>query len=247
MTSYITSYIALFLGVVAWALLLPKGRQIPDGLKEGLTLFGGAFLLGSCFINLVPHIFVNGFTAESIHLKIGASVLFGFLLQLLLEYMTSGIEHGHHHHENHSSSAPVTGLVIGLCIHAFLEGMPLIDSDGNIHQSLLYGIILHNIPIALVLIALFTSKGFNWWKTFALLSLFAIMTPLGSICNTHFITQNTEVQSIIMGIVVGILLHVSVSILFDKGHNQLSWWKLFLLIAAFAAAYFTPGCPEIYG
>ena len=50
----------------------------------------------------------------------------------------------------------------------------------------------------------------------------------------------------IMGVVVGILLHVSVSILFDHDHNNFSFVKLLLIIIAFIAAYFTPGCPEIY-
>jgi hypothetical protein len=40
---------------------------------------------------------------------------------------------------------PVTGLLIGLCIHAFLEGMPLVDLDGDIHQGLLYGIVRDHI------------------------------------------------------------------------------------------------------
>ena len=49
-----------------------------------------------------------------------------------------------------------------------------------------------------------------------------------------------------MGIVVGILLHVSVNILFDHDHNNFTVAKLLLIILAFVAAYFTPGCPEIY-
>ena len=50
----------------------------------------------------------------------------------------------------------------------------------------------------------------------------------------------------IMGIVVGILLHVAVNILFDHDHNNFTVAKLLLIILAFVAAYFTPGCPEIY-
>jgi hypothetical protein len=49
-----------------------------------------------------------------------------------------------------------------------------------------------------------------------------------------------------MGVVVGILLHVSVNILFDHDHNNFTITKLLLILIAFTAAYFTPGCPEIY-
>lgn len=257
-----------------WGILLPKGKKLPQILLDSITAFGGAFLLGSCFINLVPHMYAHGFAIDGI--KIGVAVLIGFLIQLLLESLTNGIEHGHnhchcceeesdtHHHDSDSTSHeahhhhhhdglchenhthPVTGLMIGLSIHAFLEGMPLVDTDGTIHQSLLYGIILHNIPLALVLLTLFVNNRFSLAKSLLLLSVFAIMTPLGSLCNLFIVSNDNTVQAFIMGIVVGILLHVSVSILFDH-ESKHKYLKLILIILAFIAAYFTPGCPEIYG
>ena len=251
-SKYIISYVLIFIGIVAWVLLLPKGKKMPQGMLDGITVFGGAFLLASCFINLVPHAYADGFAVSvcGMHLKVGIAVLAGFLLQLLLENLTHGVEHGHDHHEGHSRAGqayPVAGLLLGLSIHAFLEGMPLVDADGELHQSLLYGIILHNIPIALVLVGMFMHNHYSFGKSLALLSLFAMMTPLGSMCNIWLLSGNSQLQALIMGLVVGILLHVSVSILFDHGQNTLKWWKVLLIIAAFAAAYFTPGCPEIYG
>ena len=237
-----------------------------------ITIFGGAFLFASCFINLVPHMFLGDepyrFVTPGLHFKIAAAVMVGFLIQLLLEQLTKGAEHGHnhcpcceeekeaeeHHHEHHqhdghchnASIHPVTGLLIGLSIHAFLEGMPMVDLDGDIHQGLLYGIVLHNIPIALVLVGLFMHNGYGFWRSLALLTVFAVMTPLGSLCNLYLVPQNEILQSLLMGVVVGILLHVSVSILFDHDHNNFSWTKFALILIAFVAAYFTPGCPEIY-
>ena len=277
-SAIIYSYILIFGAIVIWGLLLPKGKKMPQTLLDSITAFGGAFLLGSCFINLVPHMYAHGFAIDGI--KIGVAVLIGFLIQLLLESLTNGVEHGHNHchcceeehdghretgeerhasdeghhehhhhhdglcHENHSH--PVTGLMIGLSIHAFLEGMPLTDTDGTIHQSLLYGIVLHNIPLALVLLSLFVNNRFSLVKSLLLLSVFAVMTPLGSLCNLYFVSSDDTIQAFIMGIVVGILLHVSVSILFDH-ESKHKWLKLILIILAFIAAYITPGCPEIYG
>lgn len=273
-SNIIYSYILIFGGIVIWGILLPKGKKLPQILLDSITAFGGAFLLGSCFINLVPHMYAHGFAIDGI--KIGVAVLIGFLIQLLLESLTNGIEHGHnhchcceeesdtHHHDSDSTSHeahhhhhhdglchenhthPVTGLMIGLSIHAFLEGMPLVDTDGTIHQSLLYGIILHNIPLTLVLLTLFVNNRFSLAKSLLLLSVFAIMTPLGSLCNLFIVSNDNTVQAFIMGIVVGILLHVSVSILFDH-ESKHKYLKIILIILAFIAAYFTPGCPEIYG
>lgn len=259
-TAIILSYLLIFGGIVIWCLLLPSGKKVPHSIVEGITTFGGAFLLASCFINLVPHMYASGFYTPDTHIKLGMAVLIGFIIQMLLEWLTSGVEHGHNHcQECHDDDAtedhhsehqqhhfhPITGLLVGLSIHAFLEGMPLVDSDGQLHQSLLYGIVLHNIPLALVLITLFIHNGFSTAKSIALLSLFAIMTPLGSLCNLLLLPPNETLQSFIMGIVIGILLHVSVSILFDRETNN-KWLKLLLIVAAFAAAYLTPGCPEIY-
>lgn len=253
-TTVILSYALIIVGIIVWALLIPSRRHVSPRLMNYINIFGGAFLFASCFINLVPHMFLGEdpyrFVTPNLHFKIAAAVMVGFLIQLLLEQLTHGAEHGHGHLPDETLNATghpaIFALLIGLCIHAFLEGMPMVDLDGDIHQGLLYGIVLHNIPIALVLVGLFISHGYGLWRSFCLLLLFAVMTPLGSLCNLYLIPENEMLQSLIMGIVVGILLHVSVSILFDHHHNTFSWGKLLLILAAFVAAYFTPGCPEIY-
>lgn len=263
-TSIILSYLLIIGGVVIWSLLLPRRKKVSPLVMQYISVFGGAFLFASCFINLVPHMYLEGYSTPNWHFKVGATVMVGFLIQLMLEHLTKGVEHGHnhcecceetlehhehHHHEGHCHENhvhPITGLIIGMSIHAFLEGMPLVDCDGDIHQGLLYGIVLHNIPITLVMIGLFISNNYSNWKSIALLLFFAVMTPLGSLCNLFLLPENELLQALIMGVVVGILLHVSVSILFDHDHNKFSWLKLDLIVLAFVAAYFTPGCPEIY-
>lgn len=252
----ILSYALIIVGIIVWAVLLPSGKRFSPKMLNYINIFGGAFLLASCFINLVPHMFLGEgdyrFVTPNLHFKIAAAVMVGFLIQMLLEQLTHGAEHGHNHHEtaDHdvtpTTHISISALLIGLCIHAFLEGMPLVAPDGDIHQGLLYGIVLHNIPISLVLLSLFMNNGYKFWHSFLLLALFAVMTPLGSLCNMFFLPPDEMLQGLIMGVVVGILLHVSVSILFDEEHNSFSWTKLILILIAFVAAYFTPGCPEIY-
>lgn len=266
------SYLLIVLGVIIWIVLVPRRRKVGQHTLNHITVFGGAFLFASCFINLVPHLFTGEgdlrFLTPTLHFKVAAMVMVGFLIQLLLEQLTRGAEHGHNHcpccneeqevalhhhdHRHHEGRChdhrvhPMAGLLIGLCIHAFLEGMPLVDADGDIHQGLLYGIVLHNIPIALVLVSIFLHNRYSFAKSLLYLSIFAVMTPMGSLCNLFLLPENDTLQRLIMGIVVGILLHVSVSILFDHDHNRFSLLKLVLILAAFTAAYFTPGCPEIY-
>lgn len=253
-TEILFAYGVIILGVMIWGVLLSGKRNVGHRFIEYTTTFGGAFLFASCFINLVPHMYLEGYTTPTWGFKVGAAALIGFLIQLLLEQLTHGVEHGHNHNScceqhqhDHNHIHPMTGLLLGLCIHSFLEGMPMVDGEGDIHQGLLWGIVLHNIPITLVLITLMVNNQYKISKSILLLALFAIMTPLGSVIGLYCIANNETLSCLMMGLVVGILLHVSVSILFDHDHNQFSWTKLALIILAFVAAYITPGCPEIYG
>lgn len=56
-----------------------------------LLAFSGAFLISISFLVLLPEVY------EANHLYIGLFVLLGFLLQLFLELLTKGAEHGHDH------------------------------------------------------------------------------------------------------------------------------------------------------
>ena len=241
------AYLLIIVCILVWATLLIGHRTVSPSFMNGITIFGGAFLLGSCFINLVPHIFLvsdgSAFVVGSIHFKITAAVLVGFLIQMLLESLTNGVEHGQSHEAEEVSTV---GLMLGLSLHSFLEGMPLVDIDGEVHRGLLYGIVLHNIPISVILIGLFVSNGYSAVKSILLLSLFAVMTPIGSLCNLYLLPPDSTLQRLLMGVVVGILLHVSVSILFDHHEKKMSLSTVILVVLAFVASYFTPGCPEIY-
>ncbi|MCK9424323.1 MAG: ZIP family metal transporter, partial [Bacteroidales bacterium] len=172
-----------------------------------LLAFSGAFLIGITFLKLVPEVFATPTVLT------GVFVLLGFLLQLTLELITEGAEHGHRH--DHSESERVTPflLLIGLCIHSFLEGMPIVRNfDLRIQHSLVLGIVVHNIPISLTLMSLFLHYGCSKTRAFAYLGIFALMTPLGSISSN--ILSNTLTISLnpyfnyIMALVIGIFLHV---------------------------------------
>jgi len=210
-----------------------------------LLAFSGAFLIGITFLNLIPEVYED-------HIEyIGLFVLLGFLLQLLLELLTRGAEHGHEHDcdnchsEDHIS--PVL-LMLGLCIHAFLEGMPIVPSfDPETRNILITGIIIHNIPISLTLVTLFLHYGMKRWRAIGLLFVFALMTPLGSLLSQFIqgatLNDISHYFNYAMALVIGIFLHVSTSILFEAGENHQYNMRKFLtvilgLAVAFAITFF---------
>lgn len=236
----IGAYILIVLGVAVWALMVPLGKRMPDGAMRGITVFGGAFLLGVCVLSLLPES-VNIIFPEDGELEVDQrpffAILAGFLIQQVLESLSAHAEHGHV--EDHKANAPVLGLMLGLCLHAFLEGMPLVGTDGAVNRGLLFGILIHNIPVALILVALLTAHGKTLWKVLALLLLFGAMSPLGSLFNLYIVQPDGDQQRIIIGMVIGVLLHVSSSILFDHKQHRSIWLNLGLSLAAFALAFFT--------
>lgn len=192
-----------------------------------LLAFSGAFLLSITVFELIPHIY-DGSNVK----KVGLFIMLGILLQIFLEFFSKGAEHGHVHVHKNENIFPWI-LFISLSIHAVLEGFPL-----NANDNLLYGIIIHKIPIAIILTSFFFASSLSNARTIIFLILFAFMTPLGSYLSdkTFFFTSyETEITAL----VVGIFLHISTTILFesDKGH-KFNITKLLVIIAAIAIAYF---------
>jgi len=164
MAYYIYPILAVVLGFSFVAIFNPNANK---NLKL-LLAFSGAFLLSITVFELLPDVFA--YTNK----KIGLFIMIGILLQIILEFFSKGAEHGHVH-LNKSSRAFPWLLFFSLSIHAILEGFPLYDNT-----SLLYAIIIHKIPIAMILTSFFYASELPKGKILLFLALFALMTPLGS-------------------------------------------------------------------
>ena len=198
-----------------------------------LLAFSGAYLLSISVLHLIPEIYAD--YSESI----GVYILIGFFLQIILEYFSKGIEHGHiHHHEN--EPFPIA-IIASLCIHSFLEGMPLADGDND---SLLLAIILHKIPISIVLVTLLLQTGLSKIKVIGWLAFFALMLPLGAVVSlligSELTHHSSKSSAIILALVVGIFLHISTTILFESSENhKFNSYKLITIVIGAILAFFS--------
>lgn len=254
---YVIGYVILFLTSLLSGLSIFFFEKKQKTLKF-ISIFGGAFLMAVCFIHLLPEAFAlsgehvcshsHSHSHEHAHshgfsFPIGAFVLLGFLLQLLLELLSKGAEHGHLHHDEHSShkSSYFSSLMIllGVSIHAFLEGFALV-TNGKMNYSLLTGVILHNIPISMVVMSSFLNAGCSKLVSLSHLAVFAIMGVAGSVFGVYFDFVNHYSAEIIC-FVVGILLHVSISTLFDDGEShKYNFVRFITVLSAFAIACLLP-------
>lgn len=188
--------------------------------------FSGAYLFALSVLHLIPEIY------SSSTKNIGLFILIGFFLQILLEFFSEGIEHGHVHIHKHGEHAFPFAMMIGLSMHSFLEAMPLAANPQHMHHhahdegtgsSLLLGIVLHNIPIAIALMTMLLESHISKRKAIFLLTIFGLTAPAGALIST-LIGQQVESIAVyfdrIMAVVVGIFLHISTTILFESNENH---------------------------
>ncbi len=231
-------YFALFIVVVVAAGGLVLVFQPKNMMFSKLLLsFSGAYLFGLIFLHLLPEIY------EDSSWEIGIYILLGFLLQLALDYISKGIEHGHAHY--HGNKFPLA-IFIGLCLHSFFEGMPILNysatGDLEMNYSLISGIMIHKIPIAIVLAGLLKHQ-FTTLKSLVFLSIFALTLPLGSLTSisiAEVVSNTAQYEHIVLAVVVGIMLHVSTTILYesDEGH-KFNFQKVLSILLGFIIAFFT--------
>ncbi|MFD2599843.1 ZIP family metal transporter [Sphingobacterium corticis] len=191
--------------------------------------FSGAYLFAITVLHLIPHAYEGGQTSPEV---IGLFILGGFIFQLLLEQFSQGIEHGHIH--QHDYKIFPLGILISLCLHAFLEGMPLVAG----HQTqLVFGIAIHHIPAAFALGSLLLNTNLTKTKIMIYIGIFAAMTPLGFLTSKTIsaggVGELSQHFDKLMAIVIGIFLHISTTILFESGsadHHKFNRKKLIAIM-----------------
>ncbi len=202
--------------------------------------FTGAYILGITAMNLLPSVYIGASA------KIGIWMLVGFLLQVSFEYLSKGVEHGHihaHHHEK--QLVYVVQVLIGLSLHAFLEGLPIsgFEEVGHHHHdaNLFWAIIVHKAPAAFALTVLLVTNGVSRLTSVLILLLFAMMTPFGAWLGSHWQTD-AHIMRIFLAILIGAFFHISTLILFENDkdaghHHQFSVVKMLIILFGFFLAY----------
>lgn len=222
MNKYLFPLYAVILGVI-----IAKITKTKNTFYTKLLLsFSGSFLLALTFFDLLPEVYEH-LEAKST----GLYIMCGILLQIILEFFSKGAEHGHVHIHKHDTTFPWL-LFISLCLHSFLEGFPI-----HQHNDMVYGVLVHKIPIAALISAFLFQSNFSKLQIAIFLIIFAFMTPLGT-----FISNTSEIPidylTKINALVIGIFLHISTTILFEssEGH-KFNLSKLIAIIVGVGIAF----------
>lgn len=237
-------YFLLFGAVLAGGGLAFWFKSHNRRLLQLVLSFVGAYLLGILVLHLIPDAYSSGQS------KIGLWVLAGFFIQLTLEQFSLGVEHGHIH-DHHHTSRPLFALqvVLSLSIHAFIEGLPLSNHEilhaahgvEHHHNQLYYGVILHKAPEAFALALLLLMSHFSKRLVMVCVVLFAAMSPLGALL-TQSIAFSADTLQKMIAIVIGSLLHISTTILFEVDNtdeHRISTRKIMAIVAGVVLSLLT--------
>lgn len=219
------SYILLFSSALIGFFLAFFMRKKELRNFEVFLAFSGGFLLSITVFELLPQVYQV--SSENV----GIYIMAGVLLQIFLEFLSKGAEHGHIHLHSDNKSFPWM-LFISLCIHAFIEGFPISEKN-----NLLLAVVVHKIPVALILSVFFFTSHYSFRKALFFIMIFGLMSPLGNFIALNFEgIQQYEVQ--MNALVIGIFLHVSTTILFESSKNhQFDAKKMIAVLAAVLLAY----------
>lgn len=192
-----------------------------------LLAFSGAFLLALTFFELLPEVYEDHDPKT-----IALFILGGILLQIFLEFFSKGAEHGHMHLDLNETRFPLL-LFLSLSVHALVEGVPV---HGN--SSILYGIIIHKIPIAIVLGIFLVNSRMRLGTVLLFMIAFSLMTPLGS----YVSTQSEWMEGnghLLTSLAIGVFFHISTIILFESAQGHaFNLQKLLVIVLGIGMAYF---------
>ncbi len=188
-----------------------------------LLVFAGAFIFSITIVHLLPELI----SASSNPQRIGLFVLIGFFMQIFLDFITTGVEHGHLHHQDHQHSFSPTMLMLGLCLHSLMDGSILVhpgNHDPGEHNSgLLIGIILHKIPAAIALMSVLNTNVKSKKILIILLAIFSLASPVGLIFSdlmNKYSLISEEGFLIIFALVSGNFLHISTTLYFESSPDH---------------------------
>jgi zinc transporter ZupT len=196
-----------------------------------LLAFSGSFLLSITLLHLLPETF------EDLGSKAGIYLLAGFFIQLLIQRFTHGLEHGHVHLDQNNHHISLTPILLGLGLHAFMEGLPLGFNYrlGATEPSLYMAVAAHKLPEAM-LVTMLTMAAKGKRKAMIVLIGFSLITPLAgtiAVALGQNYSAMARLVAALVPIVAGAFIHISTTIFFESGtkHHMLTRQKVIAMLA----------------
>lgn len=230
MKAYLFLLLSVALGCGIGALL----RSQRQASVKFLLTFSGAYLLSIGVFHLLPEIY------EGHSHTIGFWIMGGFFIQLILEVFSKGMEHGHGHVELFRSKGLPASVLASLFLHALLESLPIgAHTDELSKNALLWGIVIHKLPVSIILFTMLTELTQSWAKIIAVMLLFALVAPLGVFLGDS-LPVLAQYHRQLTALTLGVFIHISTTILFESNQShRFNFMKFFTTLIAVLVAWFS--------
>lgn len=165
----------------------------------------------------------------------GFWIVVGYFLQFALDSRSKGLEHGHIHEGPGVKPWPA---FYGLLIHSVVEGIPLWGLDEGARIPFAISLAVHNLPIAAILAYWLQSCHVPAQRIALAVLALSLAAPLGSLAGLALPLHHHGMEDFVGGLVVGIFLHVSSTILFEaQKDHQMPWRTWVTVLLGLGAGY----------
>jgi zinc and cadmium transporter len=231
---------------------LPRWFRISHTRLQILISFVGGLMIGIAIFHMLPHS-LHGMGADSIN-QICWAIMLGMILMFFLlrffhfhqhtvdeeldsesphhqdhDHAQHGHDCGHHAHGHHAhplKSISWLGMLFGLGIHTFLDGVALASTVqvevGHAHGAIglagfgvFLAVLLHKPLDAMSLASLMRAQGASSFKVTLVNFGFSCLVPLGAMAVVLFGSQSTELGRSVAGLGLafsaGVFLCISLS------------------------------------
>ena len=194
-------------------------------ITKYLFALSAGYLLSFSFLKYLPNVY------DQQNLAGGFFVLIGFITQIILEFFTGGIGHGHEIHTKNqvrkTDLVPFLSLVLMFLIEGYIIGLNLFNSPRlsnqikDIQTALICGLIIYHLPVFLSIyrnnLLSSNSHKFNIIK----LTTCLIALPFGVfVAYFFYVFFNLNHTLAMTQFLVGMLLNNSTLILFESSSDH---------------------------
>ena len=220
------SIIATFIIVIVSAVGLGIGIFLSSLFRkfyEPLLTVAGSFILASVVLH---------FNHGSDYELMGWGLLVGIFLQITIEQLTGGVEHGH------ITDVPIkygTYFMIGLVMHATVEAMPIsrLYEYQVWYNPIISSIILHRLPASMVfgfIVGRRKKQAFILWGL-----LFLLTAPVGALLGYYVISEH--LLKWFEFVALGSLLYIGSTMVHEQiSHHNIGWKQMAILLVGSALA-----------
>jgi zinc and cadmium transporter len=186
-------------------------------------------LLGAAFLEVIPHAFENGNTAQAAMAILGGIFVFFVMEKLLLwrHCHTENCEvhdpHGAPRAASHDHGRSATLIMVGDTVHNFVDGVLIAAAflqSTEVGIVTAIAIIAHEIPQEMGDFLILLHSGFSKTKAFVVNMLSSVATVVGGLLGYYALQAIDGLQPILLGIVAASMIYVAVADLIPGLHRR---------------------------